>query len=323
MKLNNEDITYLQEVRSGLALRARNQDIKNKIMALQPDAETIKLKIEEACIWKSFLLRGVTKTFTDMSGTHSTDTLIPMEARDRAGAKELPVSCQKAPFGETMDTCCYFISFRENVKSGFRLFNSSAPAEARVQKPRVIQCTRCLGFHNPRNCTRTERCLKCGKPSDKHKETTANCPSPPQCANCNGPHRADSPKCPARPAIKDGEKVHPTKAQLKAIRELGQQEYKKANPPEPAPTPAMGKADETPADPPAAKPGPRVRFPPPGTATATSQTKTPPAKVTIEVETDDDSDMESPPSLRYMWPDRTRVTRRTTRTWKQTRVYER
>lgn len=59
LKLNNEDITHFQEVRSGLALRAKNQEIKTKIMALKPNAENIKLKIEEACTWKSFLLRGV------------------------------------------------------------------------------------------------------------------------------------------------------------------------------------------------------------------------------------------------------------------------
>jgi hypothetical protein len=294
MKLNSEDITYFQEVRSGFALRARNQETKTKIMALQPDAENIKLNIEEACTWKSFLIRGVSKTYRDMSGTHPTDALIPMEARDRAGAKALPVACTKAPFGETLDTCCYFVSFQEDVKSGFKLFNSSAPAELRVQKPRIIQCNRCLGFHNPRNCTRTERCLKCGQPTDKHKETTANCPSPPQCANCNGPHKADSLKCPARPVIKDGEKVHATKNQLKAIRELGQQEYNKAYPPKPPPAKEAPATDPTPSGP--SKGGPRIRLP------LSSSAPQPPTRplaqtVTITVDTDEEnSPMESSPA---------------------------
>ncbi|KKO96411.1 hypothetical protein THAR02_11488, partial [Trichoderma harzianum] len=221
-KLTNEDITHFQEVRSGFALRGKNQNIRNKITALQSVAESDGLKIEEACSWKVFLVRGVSKTYTDMSGTHSTDALIPEEARARAGAKNPPVACRKANFGESLDTCCYFISFTEDVKPGFRLFNSSYPAEIqiRVQPPRVTQCQRCLGFHNPRNCTRTERCLKCGKPSYRHNDSTANCPSPPQCANCKGPHTADSLKCPARPVVRNGEKVQTTKAQLQAIREL-------------------------------------------------------------------------------------------------------
>lgn len=292
-KLKNEDITYFQEVRSGFALRAKDQETKKKIIALKPNAENNNLKIEEACSWKVFLVRGVSKTYTDMSGTHTTDTLIPEEARARAGSKEQPVAIHKAPFGESLDTCCYFISFKEDVKPGFRLFNNSYPAEARTQKPRITQCHRCLGFHNPRNCTRIERCPKCGKPSDKHTDTTANCPSPPQCANCNGPHKADSPKCPARPIIKDGEKVHATRDQLKAIRELGQKEYIEANPPKPAPA-----AESTPTSKahPEAKPpkgGPRIRHPFSSSAPQ-PPTRTPAQKVTIEVDSDDDPMDDSP-----------------------------
>ncbi|PNP37330.1 hypothetical protein TGAMA5MH_10771 [Trichoderma gamsii] len=287
VKVTNADITYFQEVRSGFALRVRNQDIRNKIIALKPTAENNNLRIEEACPWKVFLVRGVSKTYTDMSGTHSTDTLIPEEARVRAGAKELPVAVHKAPFGESLDTCCYFISFKEDVKPGFKLFNNSYPAETRVQKPRITQCHRCLGFHNPRNCTRTERCLKCGKPSDKHTDTTANCPSPPQCANCNGPHRADSPKCPARPVIRDGEKVHATKDQLKAIRELGQKEYTETNPSKPAPAAEITPTNEAlpEANPP--KGGPRIRHPFPSSAPQ-PPARAPAQKVTIEVDSDDD-----------------------------------
>lgn len=293
LKLKSEEITYFQEVRSGFALRAKDQNTKTKIIALKSTAEGNNLKIEEACSWKVFLLRGVSKTYTDMNGTHSTDALIPEEARVRAGAKEQPVAVHKAPFGESLDTCCYFLSFKEDVKPGFKLFNNSYPAEARIQKPRITQCHRCLGFHNPRNCTRTERCPKCGKPSDKHKDTTANCPSPPQCANCNGPHKADSPKCPARPAIRDGEKVHATKDQLKAIRELGQKEYTEANPPKAAPA-----AESTPTNkaPPEANPpkgGPRIRHPFSSSAPQLPA-RAPAQKVTIEVDSDDDPMDDSP-----------------------------
>lgn len=170
---------------------------------------------------EEFLLRGVSKTYTNMSGTHPTDALIPEEARARAGANEPPVYAKRPPLGKPWIRAATSYLSRRSSKPASNFVNSSAPAELRIQRPRITQWPRCLGFHNPRNCTRTERCLKCGEPSDKHKDTTANCPSPPQCANCSGPHKADSPKCPARPTIKDGEKVHATKDQLKAIRELG------------------------------------------------------------------------------------------------------
>jgi hypothetical protein len=64
-----------------------------------------------------------------MSGTYMTDMLILEEARARAGSKEQPVAIYKAPFGESLDMCCYFIFFKEDVKPGFRLFNNSYPAE--------------------------------------------------------------------------------------------------------------------------------------------------------------------------------------------------
>lgn len=287
MKLNSDDLTYFQEVRSGFALRPKNQDIKNKILALAPEAEKDNLKIEEACTWKSFLLRGVLKTYTDKSGTHSTDALIPEEARVRAGAKNLPTFCRKAPFGETPDTCYYFIAFGENVKAGFKLFNCSAPAELRIQQPRITQCPRCLGFHNPRGCTRIERCMKCGKPAASHKDTTANCSSPPQCANCKGAHRADAPKCHARPTIKDGTKVHPTKGQLKAIRELGQQEFLKANPPKPNEDKEKDREPEKTS----AK---RIRGPPPPDPSVPRGR--PISRVVINVDTDAESSRESSPA---------------------------
>ncbi|KKO96418.1 hypothetical protein THAR02_11481 [Trichoderma harzianum] len=285
-KLTNEDITHFQEVRSGFALRGKNQDIRNKIIALQTQAESDNLKIEEACTWKVLLVRGVPKTYTDLSGTHPTDALIPEEARVRAGAKNPPAACRKAPFGESPDTCCYFISFKEDVKPGFRLFSSSLPAETRVQPPRVTQCPRCFGFHNPRNCTRTERCRKCGKPSYRHDDTMANCSSPPQCANCNGPHTADSLKCPARPVVRNGEKVQITRTQLQAIRELGQQEYNKANPPKPKPAPAPApNAEMTPN--PGTRTGPRLRLP--ISSSAPLFPPQPPAqKVIVEVDSDEE-----------------------------------
>lgn len=69
------------------------------------------------------------KTYTDISGTHPTDTLIPEEARARAGAKNLSIACCKANFGKSLDIYYYFIFFTEDVKPSFRLFNSFYLAE--------------------------------------------------------------------------------------------------------------------------------------------------------------------------------------------------
>lgn len=72
------------------------------------------------------------KTFTNISKTHFTNTLILIKIYNRAGAKELLVSCQKAPFKETLDIYYYFISFYKNIKNSFRLFNSSALVKLQV-----------------------------------------------------------------------------------------------------------------------------------------------------------------------------------------------
>jgi hypothetical protein len=74
----------------------------------------------------------VLKTYTDIKGTHSIDVLILVEACDRAGAKSLLIAYYKAPFKKSLNTCCYFISFKEDVKPGFRLFNNSYPAKVRI-----------------------------------------------------------------------------------------------------------------------------------------------------------------------------------------------
>ncbi|KKO96560.1 hypothetical protein THAR02_11336, partial [Trichoderma harzianum] len=223
-----------------------------------------------------------------LSGTHPTDALIPEEARVRARAKNLPAACRKAPFRESLDTYCYFISFKEDVKLSFKLFNSSLPTENQVQPPQVTQYPRCFKFHNPRNCTRTERYRKYSKPSFRHNNTTANYPSPPQCANYNGPHTADSLKYPARPAIRNREKVQPTKAQLQAIRELGQQEYNKTNPPKPKPAPAPAPNPKGTSDS-GTRTGPRLRLPISSSAPLLPH-RVPAQKVIVKV----DSDKEDP-----------------------------
>ncbi|KKP04407.1 hypothetical protein THAR02_03483 [Trichoderma harzianum] len=137
-KLQPDDITDFREVRSGFALRPKNQEIKKRILATGAAVTDKNLKFEEACTWETYLVRRVEKFYKDATGHNPTDALIPEEARVAAGASRPPVACRKAPFGETPDTCCYYISFDEKVKNGFRLFSTSAPAEPRLKKIRGL-----------------------------------------------------------------------------------------------------------------------------------------------------------------------------------------
>jgi hypothetical protein len=109
---------------------------------------------------------------------------------------------------------------RKAVLIGAEVFIRLSPPK---EKP-VLQCNKCGGFHNPRTCTRPRRCFICGTKDHLTKDHKAPCDSPdcdcpPKCPNCNGPHKADSPTCLARPVLKDGVIQRKTKTQLLVIRE--------------------------------------------------------------------------------------------------------
>jgi hypothetical protein len=57
------------------------------------------------------------------------DALILKKARVRAGAKEQPVAVYKAPFRESLNIYYYFLSFKEDIKPSFKLFNNLYLAE--------------------------------------------------------------------------------------------------------------------------------------------------------------------------------------------------
>ena len=312
LKLNGNELTDFRAVRSGFAFRTRNQDTRAHILATGPTNTDANLKFEEARIWKTFIVRQVEKFYRDATGTHPTDALVAGEAQAAANATRPPVACRKANFGDTKDTCCYYISFDEELKDGFRLFGNSAQAETYIEKPKVIQCTRCLGFHGERNCTRTERCINCGKPAASHQSGDAtNCASPSQCANCRGAHKADSMGCHARPVVKNGALSHPNKNQRARIRELGQKEFEKLNPPNKAPDKNLMAPASTPTPAPPTVPLKRIRGPnPDGTRTpriahpnpfvinvdqdeeaGQDERETSPARSTIEAHGDEDQNM--------------------------------
>ncbi|KXZ75791.1 hypothetical protein TcasGA2_TC031776 [Tribolium castaneum] len=76
-----------------------------------------------------------------------------------------------------------------------------------LRRRNIIQCHRCQEYgHVQRNCTADYKCLKCGEGHSTHlcdKERT----TPAKCANCGGPHPANSIKCPKKPMKKLPEKI--------------------------------------------------------------------------------------------------------------------
>lgn len=88
----------------------------------------------------------------------------------------------------------------------------------------VPLCQTCLGYHPRRACLRPPRCRKCGRGG----HTTETCNRPEQCANCLGPHASGTSFCPARPKRnQEGVLQLPTASNQKAIRDLGERNFRK------------------------------------------------------------------------------------------------
>ena len=79
----------------------KNKKLTKKLLNFKKAIATKGISLKEEQDWKTFLIKGVPKSFTNTSGTQNTDTLIPIEAQTSARAKLPPARCAKAPFGET------------------------------------------------------------------------------------------------------------------------------------------------------------------------------------------------------------------------------
>lgn len=137
----------------------------------------------------------------------------------------------------------------ELVKQRTYMFANVVHPRIWVDKPVLKECTRCLALtHFADKCLKKECCDICGK---SHKTSmhcvhcgpcrtsgtlpNEECPHPPRCLHCKGPHRASSPNCPER-----------AKFRKPATSILS--EYAPPNPPVPSPSPAptqVGRSSNT------------------------------------------------------------------------------
>ncbi|XP_067138891.1 uncharacterized protein [Centruroides vittatus] len=92
----------------------------------------------------------------------------------------------------TPSTTVYFSIASADPIESVKLYYQRFRCERFYPKPRF--CGRCLTFgHAPASCRGRRRCLNCGEDHD-----STGCSRPAEkCVRCGGPHRADSPNCPA------------------------------------------------------------------------------------------------------------------------------
>lgn len=115
-----------------------------------------------------------------------------------------------------------------------RIFGQAAWLRPRTNTRRPLACGKCFGFHNETACRRNPRCGQCGLV--RHDGV---CVKPVRCLNCRGPHASTAADCPARPSVRHGALVRPTKGQLQAIRAAGSRLWAAANAPA-GPAPGVG-----------------------------------------------------------------------------------
>ncbi|KAL7940565.1 hypothetical protein V8C42DRAFT_223872 [Trichoderma barbatum] len=117
LDFHGEEVSEIKQTRTGFAIQMKNKTLTEKLMSFNEAIAAKGVSLED---WKTFLVKGVPKSFTNTSGTQDTDTLIPIEAETSARAKLPPARCARAPFGETDATANWFISFTEEVKKGLQ-----------------------------------------------------------------------------------------------------------------------------------------------------------------------------------------------------------
>lgn len=99
----------------------------------------------------------------------------------------------------------------ELVKQPTYMFANVVHPRIWIDKPVLKECTRCLALtHFVDSCRKREHCDCCGgghstsmhrihcMPCKKATTPGADCPHPPKCIHCKGPHNASTPTCPER-----------------------------------------------------------------------------------------------------------------------------
>lgn len=181
--------------------------------------------IEKGQKWFTYIVPECPRRLTDLQG----------KELDYINAAKEDILCQTGlspvrvqptrkdsgdPFTQTIT-----VSFLEQPNKPWRLFGSSQPARLLEKHNPPNQCKTCWGYHPRRDCRRTVRCRRCGLTGHLEEKCTAQ----EQCANCLGPHVADTPTCPARPKRTHGMLRRLTKEERSLVRRLGQQMYHHQN----------------------------------------------------------------------------------------------
>lgn len=169
-------------------------------------------KVKTPTSYSVYLISGIPNSFVGLNGTAIEMVDITVQAVSEA-LKDLtkvspinvlePRSSIKSQYSKTKD---WIVLYPEGapLSRNLPLFGVRVHAKLLPKRIKSPQCGKCFGWHNKRACARKCICTICG--SCRHAESGHESydpkrehPFPPKCANCHGPHPANSLECLIRP----------------------------------------------------------------------------------------------------------------------------
>lgn len=234
--LKENIIREIQVIKTGFAICPMSVQARDILYNRITELETYlsadgTCKVEKPTRLKSYLLSGIPTSFTGFDGSDLAQIKITGEVIAEALqslTNIAPVSIltpRNFEGSEHLSQRNWVVLFPEETAKLSRvlpLFGVHVYTKLLQKKHKTPQCGKCFGWHNERTCIRNPRCRICGSIQHDEKGHTPCDPTrphqcPPKCANCHGPHPADSLECLIRP--RKDQKL-PSKSEIAHIRQV-------------------------------------------------------------------------------------------------------
>lgn len=263
--LGKKLVKEIQTTRTGFALCPLSPEAQDSLEALIPQitalfSEKGPCVVEKASNLVSYRIALIPRSFQGFQDNQITQIRVTPEHLSSALTEELgftPTQVAETrhstenPHTFSTSWIARFPSNTTTLPRSLLLFGARASVKLLPKRVAVIQCNRCLMWHNERTCARLARCRLCGSTTHTENEhtpcsTTAH-PCPPRCFHCHGPHPADSPECLLRPKPNQVALTKQQKAQIRQSCAAAFLRIKTASCPPSASMPPSVQQDASPA----------------------------------------------------------------------------
>jgi hypothetical protein len=230
------------EVKSGFAIRTESP---SALADLEHFSDAISnlitdCKVERQPAWTSYLLDFIPRTVRildnagQINNTPVTADILSEAVRDYTGKQSVKATETRKSLEEGLFSTAWVVSFgtegHQPLPQSLRILGTTVRVHLLKNRTRVLQCTKCYNWHNPRTCNRPQRCRLCGSTQHLEENHSTQCGTakphncPYRCCHCGGAHSADDRKCQLRPVASKAI----TKPQKIAIQQLSKAERTRA-----------------------------------------------------------------------------------------------